>query len=47
MKDEKIVRYEKPLMSAYRFLCPVDGDYVAPSAGGDIDEGCDGGDFDE
>ena len=44
MKDEKIVRYEKPLLSAYRFLCSVDG---GPSSGGDIEEDCDDTTFDE
>ena len=46
MKDEKIIRYEKPLMSAYRFLCPV-AVGATPPQGGDIEEGCNDSDFDE
>lgn len=42
MKDEKIIRYEKPLLSAYRFLCSVAvGASPTPPPGGDIDEDCD------
>ena len=46
MKDEKIIRYEKPLMSAYRFLCPVDGD-GGNSPGGDIPVPCDESGWDD
>ena len=46
MKDEKTIRYEKPLMSAYRFLCPV-AVGATPPQGGDIEEGCNDSDFDE
>ena len=48
MKDEKIIRYEKPLMSAYRFLCPVAvGATPPPPQGGDIEEECSDTTFDE
>ena len=45
MKEEKIVRYEKPALENYRFALKVAaGD--EPSQGGNIPEGCDS-DFDE
>ena len=46
MKDEKYIRYEKPLMSAYRFLCPVEGD-GGLSGGTDIEEPPCDTDFDD
>ena len=47
MKQEKIVRYEKPALSKYGFLGVAEGAYEGGlSQGGDITEGCDS-DFDE
>ena len=47
MKQEKIVRYEKPALSKYGFLGVAEGEYEGGlSQGGDINVGCDS-DFDE
>ena len=40
MKDEKIVRYEKPALETYRFAVTVAAG-ESPEPGGDIDEECD------
>ena len=39
MKDEKMIRYEKPAMSAYDFAVRV-ACGATPAPGGDIEEGC-------
>jgi len=40
MKDEKLIRYEKPVMSAYDFRCSLVSGDEPTSQGGDIEEGC-------
>ena len=47
MKEEKTVRYEKPVLTSYGLLGVVKGDYEGGlSTGGDISDECDS-DFDE
>ena len=49
MRDEKVIRYEKPELTKYAFFGVNDvltGASPTPTPGGDIGEGCDS-DFDE
>ena len=49
MKEERTVRYERPELTAYRFLGVANGDEWEGgwSGGGDIGEECDPSGFDD
>jgi len=49
MRDEKIIRYEKPVLGKYAFY-GIEGVLTGASPivpGGDIEEGCEDSGFDE